>query len=56
MNWKFFILWVSGIPIAISNGILREYWYQRFLHELPSHQLSAASFIILFGIFVWFIL
>ena len=56
MNWKFFISWVPGIPIAIANGILREYWYQRFLPELPSHQLSTASFIILFGIYVWFIL
>ncbi len=56
MNWKIFISWVPGIPIAISNGILREYWFQRFLSELPSHQLSAVSFIILFGIYVWFIL
>lgn len=56
MNWKFFVSWVPGIPIAIANGILRDYWYQRFLPELPSHQLSAASFIVLFGIYVWFIL
>ncbi|MFO7922593.1 MAG: hypothetical protein R6U58_02765 [Bacteroidales bacterium] len=56
MNWKFFISWVPGIPIAIANGILREYWFRQFLPELPSHQLSVASFIMLFGIYVWFIL
>ena len=56
MNWKFFVSWVPGIPIAIANGILREFWFQRFLPELTSHQLSTASFIMLFGIYVWFIL
>ncbi len=56
MNWKFLVSWVPGIPIAIANGILREFWYQRFLPELISHQLSTASFILLFGIYVWFIL
>ena len=56
MNWKFFVSWIPGIPIAIANGILREFWFMRFLPELTSHQLSAASFIILFGIYVWFIL
>jgi len=56
VNWKFFVSWIPGIPIAIVNGVLREYWYQRFMSDLPSHQLSAASFVILFGIYVWFIL
>lgn len=56
MNWKFFVSWAPGIPIAIANGILRDYGYRQFLPELPAHQLSAASFMVLFGIYVWFIL
>ena len=56
MNWKFFISWVPGIPIAIFNGVIRGYWYQQFLPEQQSHQLSTLSFIILFGVYVWFIL
>jgi len=56
MNWKFFISWVPGIPIAIINGVIREYWYQQFLPEQQSHQLSTLSFIILFGVYVWLVL
>lgn len=56
MNWKYFVSWVPGIPIAIINGLLRELWYKQFLSELSAHQLSAWSFILLFGLYVWFIL
>ena len=56
MNWKTFVSWIPGIPIAIFNGILRESWYTQFLNELHAHQLSALSFMLLFGIYVWLIL
>ncbi len=56
MNWKFFASWVPGIPIAIANGVIREYWYQQFLPEQQSHQLSTLSFIIFFGVYVWVII
>jgi hypothetical protein len=56
MNWKTFVSWIPGIPIAIFNGILRESWYTQFLNELHAHQLSALSFIVFFGIYAWFIL
>lgn len=56
MNWKYLVAWIPGIPIAIVNGILREFWYRRFLTELRAHQLSAASFILFFGVYVWFVL
>jgi hypothetical protein len=56
MNWKYLVAWIPGIPIAIVNALLRESFYRQFLSELHAHQLSAASFIVLFGIYVWFIL
>ena len=56
MNWKSVVSWVPGIPIAIVNGLLRNSVYRQFLTELHAHQLSALSFIVLFGIYVFFIL
>jgi len=56
MNWKYLVSWIPGIPIAILNGILRNSIYREFLSELHAHQLSTVSFIVFFGIYVWFIL
>ena len=56
MNWKYLVSWIPGIPIAIVNGIIRNSLYMQFLTELRAHQLSAMSFIFLFGIYVWFVL
>lgn len=56
MIWQYLIAWLPGIPIAILNGMLRESFYRPLMTELLAHQLSTASFIILFGIYVWFIL
>ena len=56
MNWKYLAAWIPGIPIAIVNAMLRESFYRQFLTELHAHQLSAASFIVLFGLYVWFVL
>lgn len=56
MDWKHFVSWIPGIPIAIANGILRELLFRRFLPELAAHQLSAASFVVFFGLYVWLIM
>lgn len=56
MNWKYFIAWIPGIPIAIANGILRNILYRQYLAELQAHQLSAVSFIFFFGLYVWLVL
>ncbi len=53
MKWKYFWGWLGAIPLAILNGAMREFWFRQFLSELPAHQLSAASFILLFGAYVW---
>lgn len=56
MKWKYLFAWLPGIPIAIVNGSIRQFIYRLFLDELPAHQLSVVSFIILFGIYVWLII
>lgn len=56
MNWKYLISWIPGIPIAIVNALLRNSLYSQFLSELRAHQLSAVSFMLLFGVYTWFIL
>ncbi len=56
MKWRFVIAWIPGIPIAIANGFLREMVYTQMMNGLHAHQLSAASFIVLFGAYVWLIL
>jgi len=56
MNWKYIISWIPGIPIAIVNGLLRNSLYRYFLNELHAHQLSAVSFVVFFGIYVWFVI
>ncbi|KQC14660.1 MAG: hypothetical protein APR63_05370 [Desulfuromonas sp. SDB] len=56
LNWKFLVAWIPGVPIGIINGIIRNSLYQPHLPELIAHQISAVSFIVLFGIYVWFIL
>jgi len=56
MNWKYLVSWIPGVPIAIINGLIRTSLYMQFLTELHAHQLSAVSFIVLFGIYVWFVL
>ena len=56
MNWKYLISWIPGIPIAIVNGLLRNSLYRQVLNELHAHQLSAVSFAVFFGIYVWFVL
>lgn len=56
MDWKFIVAWLPGIPIAILNALLRNSLYKQFLNELHAHQLSTVSFIVFFGIYVWFTL
>ena len=56
MKWRYIVSWLPGIPIAIANGILREVVYKARMDDLPAHQLSVVSFILLFGVYVWLVL
>lgn len=51
--WKYVIAWFPMIIIAIANGLFREKFLENRLSELQAHQMSTASMIVLFGIYVW---
>ena len=52
---KYVIAWFPMIVIAIVNGLFREKFLANHFNELRAHQLSTASMIVLFGIYVWII-
>ncbi|MCW5518761.1 hypothetical protein J1N09_02855 [Aureitalea sp. L0-47] len=51
--WKFIVAWVPMIFIAIANGIFREKVLASRLGELQAHQLSTATLILLFALYMW---
>jgi len=53
MILKYTALWIGLVIIAIINGTIREVGYRRFVGELPAHQVSSITFIILIGIYTW---
>ncbi len=52
---RYAVLWVPMVPLAIVNAAIRESVYRRFTGELAAHQLSTASGILLFGIYIWLV-
>lgn len=52
MQYSLFIrailLWISFIPIAITNGIVREKFYKQYVGDLTAHQISTFIAIIAF--------
>ncbi len=53
MMFKYALLWLPLVFIAIVNGAIRDCTYQNALGELAAHQLSTLTGIILFGIYIW---
>ncbi len=51
--WKYILAWFPLIFIAIANGLFREKFLASCLNELQAHQMSTASMILLFGVYVW---
>lgn len=51
--WKFILAWFPMIFIAIANGLFREKVLTSRLNELQAHQMSTATMIVLFGVYVW---
>ena len=50
---KYIVAWLPLVMIAMLNGTLREGWYGKYLSELHAHQVSTASGVLLFGIYIW---
>src|SRR5438874_12489942 len=51
--WKYVLAWIPMVFIAIANGAIREGWYGKHLSELQAHQLSTATGVLLFGVYIW---
>jgi hypothetical protein len=50
--WKYLLLWLPMVLIAIVNGVVRQAWYGRHLSELRAHQLSSLIALVLFGFYI----
>src|SRR5215831_5681829 len=51
--WKYVLGWVPMVFIAIINGAIREGWYGKHVSELQAHQVSTATGVLLFGVYIW---
>ncbi len=51
----YFIAWFPMIVIAMINGGLREYTYQKWTGEKAGHQISTIILILLFGLYFIFL-
>jgi hypothetical protein len=54
--WKYVLLWIPLVFIAIANGVVRQTWYGSSLSELRAHQLSTLTGILFFGLYMWVVL
>jgi hypothetical protein len=53
MIFRYTFTWLILLADAIINGALREAVYKKHLGELPAHQVSTLTGIILFGVIIW---
>jgi hypothetical protein len=53
MMLRYLLAWIPMIIIGVSNGILREATYGKYLSELRAHQVSTAIGVCLFGFYIW---
>jgi hypothetical protein len=49
---RYTMAWIPMILIGISNGILRESTYGKYLDELRAHQISTLTGILLFSLYI----
>jgi hypothetical protein len=52
---KYLLLWIPMILVAIANAALREGVLKTFADELLAHQLSTATGIVFFGVYLWIV-
>ena len=53
MLLKYTTAWIPMVFIAITNGVLRQYVYGRWMKELSAHQVSSLTAVILFYLYTW---
>jgi len=50
--WRYFLLWIPMLLLAVANGALRELWLRRSLSELRAHQVSTLTLLLLFAVYI----
>lgn len=53
MILKYTLFWIPLVFIAIINGAIRDIVYRDSLGDLAAHQVSTATGILLFGLYIW---
>ena len=53
MIWKYCLLWLGLVVIAVINGAIRQATYLKWFGDLRAHQLSTLTGLILFGVYIW---
>jgi hypothetical protein len=56
MKWKYLLGWIPLVFIAIINGTIRQIFFQKPFGELNAHQLSTATGIVLFGLYIYWLM
>jgi hypothetical protein len=54
--WRYVLAWFPMVPIAVANGVVREFWYGRRLGELQAHRVSTLSALFLLGLYMWWVI
>lgn len=52
---KYIIVWLGLVILAIINGGLRNEVYEKYVPELCAHQISTATGLLLFSVYLWFV-
>lgn len=50
--WRYLLLWLPMLLLAVANGALRELALRRRLDELRAHQLSTLLLLALFAVYI----
>lgn len=50
--WRYLLLWLPMLLLAVGNGALRELALRRRLDELRAHQLSTLLLLVLFALYI----
>jgi hypothetical protein len=53
---KYFLLWFPMLLIAIGNGFLREAVIKKWVSELTAHQISTATLLLFFAVYIGFVI
>ncbi|MBF2019770.1 MAG: hypothetical protein IGR93_06620 [Hydrococcus sp. C42_A2020_068] len=51
--WRYILAWIPMVVLAVINAMIREATYGRYVSELRAHQISTATGVLLFGLYIW---